>query len=193
MAKPEKVSAVEETEVENEVEAPKASKKVKAEKEVEAPKVEDEAPKVEDEAEVEYDRDWHLALAAEADEALDGNKRAKALAKILEINTGVKYTQDQAENVFNAVQQYILLNCYTNGSTRLPYLGKIDLVDVPEKTGKIKTQGAEKEWVSPAHTTLKFRANDLTKEILSVSVDDYTEKVLNRLLVDDQVGVEEAE
>ena len=186
MAKPEKVSAVKETEVENEVEAPKASKKVKAEKEV-------EAPKVEDEVEVEYDRDWHLALAAEADEALDGNKRAKALAKILEINTGVKYTQDQAENVFNAVQQYILLNCYTNGSTRLPYLGKIDLVDVPEKTGKIKTQGAEKEWVSPAHTTLKFRANDLTKEILSVSVDDYTEKVLNRLLVDDQVGVEEAE
>jgi len=185
LAKPEKVSAVEETEVENEVEAPKASKKVKAEKEVEAPKVEDEQE--------EFDRDWHLALAKEADEAIDENKRFKALSKILEINTGVKYTQDQAENVFNAVQQYILLNCYTNGSTRLPYLGKIDLVDVPEKTGKIKTQGAEKEWVSPAHTTLKFRANDLTKEILSVGVDDYTEKVLNRLLVDDQVDVEEAE
>lgn len=185
MAKPEKVSAVKETEVENEVEAPKASKKVKAEKEVEAPKVEDEQD--------EFDRDWHLALAKEADEAIDENKRFKALSKILKINTGVKYTQDQAENVFNAVQQFIILNCYTNGVTRLPYLGKIEIVEVPEKSGKIKTQGAEKEWITPAHTTLKFKANDLVKELLSVDSDNYTDKVLHRILVDEQVGKEDAE
>lgn len=182
MAKPEKV-AVEEVEETVEVEAPKASKKVKAE--VEAPKVEDEQE--------EFDRDWHLALAKEADEAIDENKRFKALSKILEINTGVKYTQDQAENVFNAVQQFIILNCYTNGVTRLPYLGKIEIVEVPEKSGKIKTQGAEKEWITPAHTTLKFKANDLVKELVSVDTDNYTDKVLHRILVDEQVGEEEAE
>lgn len=190
MAKPEKVNAVEETEVENEVEAPKAPKKVKAEKEAED--VEDDTDVAEaDEGEVEYDREWHEARAAEVKEALENGNKMKALAKILEVNTGVKHTYGDAERILVAVQQFIILCTYTQGTTRLPYLGKFDLVDVPEKKGKIKTQGEEKEWVSPAHSTLKFKANDGLKDIVSVDGEDYEEKVLNQLLIEDQIGEEE--
>lgn len=209
MAKPEKVNAVEETEVENKEveanEAPKKEKPAKKAKEVaeEAPAVED----TEDEADVEadddveadeaedeevYDREWHEARSQEVKEAFENGNKMKALAKILEINTGLKYTKGEAETILNAVQQYIILCSYTQGVTRLPYLGKIDLVDVPEKKGKIKTQGAEKEWVSPAHSTLKFKANDYLKEMVSFDGEDYEAKVLNQLLVEDQLGEEEA-
>lgn len=195
MAKPEKVNAVEETEVENEVEAPKAPKKVKAEKEAEAPEVEDVEDDTDvaeaDEGEVEYDREWHEARAAEVKEALENGNKMKALAKILEVNTGVKHTYGDAERILVAVQQFIILCTYTQGTTRLPYLGKFDLVDVPEKKGKIKTQGEEKEWVSPAHSTLKFKANDGLKDIVSIDGEDYEEKVLNQLLIEDQIGEEE--
>ena len=199
MAKPEKVNAVEETEVENEVEAPKAPKKVKAGKEVEAPAevededVEDDTNEAEaDEGEVVYDRAWHEARAAEVKEALENGNKMKALAKILEVNTGLKHTYGEAELILTAVQQFIILCTYTQGVTRLPYLGKFDLVDVPEKKGKIKTQGEEKEWVSPAHSTLKFKANDGLKDIVSIDGEDYEAKVLNQLLIEDQIGEEEA-
>lgn len=195
MARPEKVNDVEETDVENEVEAPKAPKKVKAEKEAEAPEVEDVEDDT-DEAEAAdeevYDRAWHEVRAAEVKEAFENGNKMKALAKILEINTGFKYTKGEAENVLDAVQQFIILCTYTQGVTRLPYLGKFDLVDVPEKKGKIKTQGEEKEWVSPAHSTFKFKANDGLKDIVSVDGKDYEEKVLNQLLIEDQIGEEEA-
>lgn len=207
MARPEKVEAVEETaEVENkEVEASEALKKEKPAKKAkepaeEAPAVEDtDAEADEDDEEVEdegddeevYDREWHETRAQEVKEAFENGNKMKALAKILEINTGLKYTKGEAENILDAVQQYIILCSYTQGVTRLPYLGKIDLVDVPEKKGKIKTQGAEKEWVSPAHSTLKFKANDYLKEIVSVDGENYEAKVLNQLLVEDQLGEEE--
>lgn len=207
MARPEKVEAVEETaEVKNEVEASEAPKKEKPAKKAkepaeEAPAVEDtDAEADEDDEEVEdegddeevYDREWHETRAQEVKEAFENGNKMKALAKILEINTGLKYTKGEAENILDAVQQYIILCSYTQGVTRLPYLGKIDLVDVPEKKGKIKTQGAEKEWVSPAHSTLKFKANDYIKEIVSVDGENYEAKVLNQLLVEDQLGEEEA-
>ena len=207
MARPEKVEAVEETEVENkEVEAKEAPKKEKPAKkakevaeeapveaedtEVEDDEADDDVEGDEDEEEV-YDREWHEARAAEVKEAFENGNKMKALAKILEINTGLKYTKGEAENILDAVQQYIILCSYTQGVTRLPYLGKIDLVDVPEKKGKIKTQGAEKEWVSPAHSTLKFKANDYLKEMVSFDGEDYEAKVLNQLLVEDQLGEEE--
>lgn len=187
MAKPEKVNDVEETEVENEVEAPKAPKK-----EAEAPEVEDVEDDTDEAADEEvYDRAWHEVRAAEVKEAFENGNKMKALAKILEINTGFKYTKGEAENVLDAVQQFIILCTYTQGVTRLPYLGKFDLVDVPEKKGKIKTQGEEKEWVSPAHSTFKFKANDGLKDIVSVDGEDYEEKVLNQLLIEDQIGEEE--
>ena len=193
MARPEKVNDVEETEVENEVEAPKAPKKVKAEKEAEAPEVEDVENDTDEAADEEvYDRAWHEVRAAEVKEAFENGNKMKALAKILEINTGFKYTKGEAENVLDAVQQFIILCTYTQGVTRLPYLGKFDLVDVPEKKGKIKTQGGEKEWVSPAHSTLKFKANDGLKAIVSIDGEDYEAKVLNQLLIEDQIGEEEA-
>lgn len=207
MARPEKVNAVEETEVENKEveanEAPKKEKPAKKAKEVaeEAPAVEDtedEAAKADDDVEGDedeeevYDREWHEARAAEVKGAFENGNKMKAFAKILEINTGLKYTKGEAETILNAVQQYIILCSYTQGVTRLPYLGKIDLVDVPEKKGKIKTQGAEKEWVSPAHSTLKFKANDYLKEMVSFDGEDYEAKVLNQLLVEDQLGEEEA-
>lgn len=208
MARPEKVEAVDETaEVENkEVEASEAPKKEKPAKKAkeaeEAPAVEDtdaEADDEEGDEEVEdegddeevYDREWHETRAQGIKEAFENGNKMKALALILEINTGLKHTKGEAENILNAVQQYIILCSYTQGVTRLPYLGKIDLVDVPEKKGKIKTQGAEKEWVSPAHSTLKFKANDYLKEIVSVDGGDYEAKVLNQLLVEDQLGEEE--
>ena len=185
MAKPEKVATVEETEDEV-VEAPKASKKTKAEKK-EAPKeVAVEAAS----DEVVYDKAWHEARAKEVDEALTDGNKFKALAKILEITTGVPHTKLRAEQAFNAVQQFIILNTYTQGVTRLPLLGRVELVDVPEKAGKIKTQGEEKAWVSPAHTTLKFKANDGVKDI--VTSDNYEKDVLKALLVEGQL-VEDAD
>ena len=186
MAKPEKVATVEETEDEV-VEAPKASKKTKAAKKEEAPKAE---PADVASDEVVYDKAWHEARAKEVDEALTDGNKFKALAKILEINTGLPHTKLRAEQVFNSVQQFIILNTYTQGVTRLPLLGRVELVDVPEKAGKIKTQGEEKAWVSPAHTTLKFKANDGVKDI--VTSDNYEKDVLKALLVEGQL-VEDAD
>lgn len=53
------------------------------------------------------------------------------------------------------------------GEVRLGKFGKLTLVDVPERRGVSKLQGEEKEWVVPAHKTVKFKLFNKQKEKLN--------------------------
>lgn len=122
-------------------------------------------------------------LSKETDEAYDAGNRFKAFTKILEAHTGYSYSQREVKDMLEAFQDFVILTTYFEGSLRLRRLGNFNLIDVAARSGKIKTQGVEKEWTSPEHTTIKFYANDTLKAIVTTPEESYKD-MLKELFID---------